>query len=490
MKSFSITGKKNPRNLREPTPHRPRTHSTGQSSSFLRHSFPTNIYLSDSDIRMPMKQRSQFLLPFILVTSLFFLWAFLHNINPVLIPHLKKACSLTDTQSAFIDTAVYLAYFLIALPAGWFMHKYGYKKGILCGLFLYGAGALLFIPAASSREYVFFLIALFVSASGATFLETVANPYITKLGDPDTATQRLNFAQSFNGLGAVLAPLVGSQVILSGVEYTKEQLALMSPAELSAYLDGEASTVKAPYLVIGALVFILLLVFVFTKLPEIKEKESPDNFSFEGDKTIQPQSSSNSRSPFRVFRHTHLTWSVIAQFFYVAAQTCVGSFFIRFSKYVNDIPEKRAAVMYGTIAMVGFMLGRFSGTFFMKFIKPARLLLIYAVINILLLSIAITAKGTAAVYTLMAVPFFMSIMFPTIFSMGITGLGEESKIGSSFIVMSIVGGAIIPPVMGQVSDATGGNIQLAYVVPAVCFAVIALFGYKFRNLSATVQNAH
>jgi FHS family L-fucose permease-like MFS transporter len=438
-----------------------------------------------------MKQRSQYLLPFILVTSLFFLWAFLHNINPVLIPHLKKACSLTDTQSAFIDTAVYLAYFLIALPAGWFMHKYGYKKGILCGLFLYGAGALLFIPAASSREYVFFLIALFVSASGATFLETVANPYITKLGDPDTATQRLNFAQSFNGLGAVLAPLVGSQVILSGVEYTKDQLNAMSPAELSNYLDGEASTVKAPYLVIGALVFLLLLVFIFTKLPEIKEKESSsEELPLEEAKAAGPGSSAEAKGPLRVFRHSHLAWSVIAQFFYVAAQTCVGSFFIRFSKYVNDIPEKRAAVLYGTVAMVGFMLGRFSGTFFMKFIKPARLLLIYAIINIVLLSIAITAKGEVAVYTLMAVPFFMSIMFPTIFSMGITGLGEESKIGSSFIVMSIVGGAIIPPVMGQVSDATGGNIQLAYVVPAVCFAVIALFGYKFRNLSATVQNAH
>lgn len=413
-------------------------------------------------------------MPFILVTSLFFLWAFLHNINPVLIPHLKKACSLTDTQSAFIDTAVYLAYFLIALPAGWFMHKYGYKKGILCGLFLYGAGALLFIPAASSREYVFFLAALFVSASGATFLETVANPYITKLGDENTATQRLNFAQSFNGLGAVLAPVIGSQVILSGVEHTKEELAGMTPAELSSYLDGEAATVKMPYLVIGVIVILLLLLFVFTKLPEIKEAGSAGSGKFS----------------FRVFRHTHLAWAVFAQFFYVAAQTCVGSFFVRFSKYVNEIPEKQAAFLYGSIAMVGFMLGRFSGTFFMKYIRPAKLLLIYALVNILLLAIAISTKGTVAVYTLMAVPFFMSIMFPTIFSMGISGLGEESKIGSSFIVMSIVGGAIIPPVMGQVSDATGGNIQLAYVVPAVCFAVIALFGYKFRNQSAIVQTAH
>lgn len=422
-----------------------------------------------------MKQSRQYLLPFILVTSLFFLWAFLHNINPVLIPHLKKACSLTDTQSAFIDTAVYLAYFSMALPAGWFMHKYGYKKGILCGLFLYGAGALLFIPAATSREYLFFLVALFISASGATFLETVANPYITKLGDESTATQRLNFAQSFNGAGAVFAPVVGSQVILSGVEYSKEQLAQMSPDQLNTYLNGEAATVKLPYLVIGIAVFLLLLVFLFTKLPEIKEKESNGSAKFS----------------FGVFRHAHLAWAVLAQFFYVGAQTCIGSFFVRFSKYVNNIPEQRAAFLFGSIAMVGFMLGRFSGTFLMKYIKPARLLLIYSLINILLLAIAIFSKGTIAVYTLMAVPFFMSIMFPTIFSMGISGLGEESKIGSSFIVMSIVGGAILPLIMGQVSDATGGNIQLAYSVPIICFVVIALFAYRFRNLfTSTTEIAH
>jgi len=420
-----------------------------------------------------MKQTQKYLLPFILVTSLFFLWAFLHNINPVLIPHLKKACRLSDTQSAFIDTAVYLAYFTMALPAGWFMHKYGYKKGILFGLLLYGLGALLFIPAASTREYSFFLVALFISAAGATFLETVGNPYITKLGDEATATQRLNFAQSFNGAGAVFAPVVGSQVILSGIEYSKEQLDKMSPAELNAYLDAEAATVQMPYLVIGVVVFLLLLVFVFTKLPEIKEAGAAGSAKFS----------------FRVFRHPQLAWAVVAEFFYVGAQTCVGSFFVRFSKYVNNIPEQRAAFLFGSIAMVGFMLGRFSGTFLMKYVRPARLLLLYALINIILLTVAIFSKGTVAVYSLMAVPFFMSIMFPTIFSMGITGLGEESKIGSSFLVMSIVGGAILPLAMGQVSDSTSGNIQLAYAVPIASFAVIALFAFRFRNLFGAVQNS-
>lgn len=415
-----------------------------------------------------MSQRNQYLFPFILVTSLFFLWAFLHNINPILIPHLKKACQLTDTQSAFVDTAVYLGYFSIALPAGWFMHKYGYKKGIMFGLLLYGVGALLFIPAANAREYSFFLVALFISAAGATFLETVANPYIAKLGDAKTAAQRLNFAQSFNGVGAFIAPIIGGQIILSGIEHSKEELQQMDAATLASYLDGEAATVKIPYLVIGAIVMILLALFFVTKLPEIKEENGDD--------------AKSSKFSFRVFRHAHLKWAVVAQLFYVGAQTCVGSFFIRFARFAEDMPEKRAAFLWGSVAMVGFMIGRFSGTFLMRYIKPAKLLGIYAVINMLLLSVAVFAKGDAAVYALMAVPFFMSIMFPTIFAMGISNLGEETKIASSFIVMSIVGGAIFPLFMGQISDATGGNIQLAYIVPIVCFAVIGLFAYRFRNL--------
>jgi FHS family L-fucose permease-like MFS transporter len=420
-----------------------------------------------------MKSSNKYLFPFILVTSLFFLWAFLHNINPILIPHLKKACQLSDTQSAFIDTAVYLGYFTIALPAGWMMHRYGYKKGILVGLLLYGLGALLFIPAAGTRDYSIFLAGLFVMAAGATFLETVANPYITKLGDQKSAAQRLNLAQSFNGVGAFIAPVIGGQIILSGIEHTKEELKSMTPEKLSEYLSFEASTVKIPYLVIATVVFILLGVFFFSHIPEIKEKDEKEAGSFS----------------FSVFRHVHLKWAVIAQFFYVGAQVCVGSFFIRYSRYVDDIPEKIAANWW-FIALVGFMLGRFSGTFLMKYIKPARLLGTYAVINIVLLFIAVFVKGTIAVYAVVLIPFFMSIMFPTIFAMGISGLGEEAKIGSSFLVMSIVGGAIFPLAMGQISDATGGNIQLAYLVPILCFIVIGYFAWRFRDLFTETAITH
>lgn len=415
-----------------------------------------------------MSKSNKYLLPFILVTSLFFLWAFLHNINPILIPHLKKACQLTDTQSAFIDTAVYLAYFSIALPAGWFMHKYGYKKGIIFGLLLYGIGTLLFLPAASSLNYTYFLIALFIIASGATFLETVANPYITKLGDEKTSAQRLNFAQSFNGVGAFIAPIIGGQIILSGVEHTPSQIDQMKIAgTLNTYLQSEADTVRIPYLVIAVIVLLLVALFFVTKLPEGEnsgEEDTGKSFSF------------------NVLRHRHVRWAVIAQFFYVGAQVCVGSFFIRFSKYVADIPEKEAAFKWGSIAMVGFMVGRFTGTFFMKYIKPEKLLGLYALINIVLLAVATFTHGSIAVYALIAVPFFMSIMFPTIFALGIKGLGEETKIASSFIVMSIVGGALFPLVIGWISDATNGNIQLGYIVPLFCFAAVALYAWKGHQL--------
>ncbi|MGF7080134.1 L-fucose:H+ symporter permease [Mucilaginibacter sp. UYCu711] len=410
--------------------------------------------------------KNKYLFPLILVTSLFFLWAFLHNINPILIPHLKKACQLTDTQSSFIDSAVYLGYFLIAVPAGLFVHKYSYKKGIIVGLTLYALGALLFIPAANAHSYMFFLIALFIIASGATFLETIANPYITLLGDKESSAQRLNFAQSFNGVGAFVAPIIGGQVILSGIEHTPAELKNMSAGQLAAYLQSEANTVKVPYLIIGGLVILLILLFVFTRIPDVKEDDS----------AVDSHTAGTDFSA-RVLKHSHVSWAVIAQFFYVGAQVGVGSFFIRYSKFVADIAEREAAFLWGSIAMVGFMVGRFAGTFFMRYIDAARLLSIYAAISILLLIIALATHGNVALYAVMAVPFFMSIMFPTIFALGIKGLGEETKIASSFLVMAIIGGGVAPLFMGLISDKTG-SIQMAYIVPLLCFVVVLYYGLK------------
>ncbi len=400
----------------------------------------------------------KFLIPFILVTSLFFLWAFVHNLEPILIPHLKKACQLSDLQSALIDSAVYIGYFIMAIPAGLFMKKYGYKKGILIGLVLYSIGAILFLPAASTRIYIFFLGALFIIASGCAFLETAANPYVTILGKPETATTRLNFSQSFNGLGAFLAPMLGGQLILSGIEHSDSELTAMSTEQLNQYLQMEADAVKLPYLIIAIVVLGVAVLIYFTSMPEVPVEEK------------------NQKSGvFKALKHSQLKWGVVAQFFYVGAQVCVTSFFIRFAKYTSDTPEKDAAFWLG-LAMFGFMVGRFAGTFLTRYVAANRLLAIYSFICVGLLTVATFVKSEIAVWALFAVPFFESIMFPTIFSLAIEDIKEDTEIGSSLIVMAIAGGAFFPVLMGLISDQS--NIQLSYMVPLVCFFVIAWFGIK------------
>ncbi|MES2649579.1 MAG: L-fucose:H+ symporter permease [Bacteroidota bacterium] len=392
----------------------------------------------------------------ILITSLFFLWGFALNLNPILIPHLKKACQLTDTQSAFIDSASYFAYFLLAFPAGKFMERFGYKGGIIVGLLLFALGAFLFYPASLTRSYGFFLGALFIIASGLAFLETAANPYMTVLGDPATGTQRLNFAQSFNGLAAFIAPLIGGSFILSGKTLTEEQEAGMTAQQLDAYLKQEASSVQVPFIVIGIVVLLVALFLWKTKLPEIKED---DSLEVEGS----------------IFKEKNLVLGVITQFFYVGAQVCISSFFIRFSKTVAGIEEIPAS-KYLAVALLGFMIGRFAGTFLMRYIAPPRLLALYSIIVMALLALAIMTSGKASVYSLIAVEFFLSIMFPTIFALSVRGLGSKTKEGSSLVIMSIVGGAIFPVIMGRVSDAF--NIQVAYIVPAVCLLMVLYFAVK------------
>ncbi|HET6256582.1 MAG TPA: L-fucose:H+ symporter permease [Puia sp.] len=410
--------------------------------------------------------KNKILVPFILVCTLFFLWAFLHNINGILIPHLKKVCRLSDTQSSFIDFAVYLGYFVFALPAGLFLHRYGYKKGILCGLFLFAAGALLFLPAADGRNYALFLVALFVAASGATFLETVANPYAANMGSPENPEQQLNFAQSFNGVGAVLAPYIGTHFILSGIEHSKAELDTMQArGELTAYLQQEANSIKPVYLVMAGVLILVAIAFIFTKLPDVKDTEGTHGSEFS----------------LGVLRLPHVRWAVIAEFFYVGAQVGVTSFLVRFSRYTANIGEIEAGNLL-SLAMVGFMAGRFLGTFFMRYIQPAKLLSLYAIINIGLLMVVLSAHGRVAVYALMAIPFFLSIMFPTIFALGIKDLGEETKLASSLLVMSIIGGAFVPVMMGLISDNTGGNIQVAYVMPVVSMAFILWFGLRGHRI--------
>jgi FHS family L-fucose permease-like MFS transporter len=401
----------------------------------------------------------------ILIISLFFLWALTSNLLPSLIPHLKKACQLNDFQSAFIDSAYWVAYFVMALPAANIMRKFSYKTGIITGLIIAAIGALLFYPAAETRQFGFFLGALFLVASGMTFLETAANPYITVLGSPETSSQRLNFAQAFNGLGAFVSAYFLSKLVLSGIEHTDEQLSAMSPDALTAYLASEADRVKLPYVAIAIVLLTVAFLFFIVKLPKVKEEKG----SFKLD--------------LGVFRHKHFTSGVIAQFFYVGAQVCISSFFIRYSKFSAGIDELAATDYLGYLLLC-FMIGRYVGTFLMRSIAPHKLLTIYSACNILLLTYCTFIGGKAGVFSMMAVEFFMSIMFPTIFALAIKGLGDETKIGSSYMVMSIVGGAIIPLGLGYI--ARNFNMQLAYIVPLICFFFVFYFGFKGYKTKETV----
>lgn len=398
---------------------------------------------------------------FILLTSLFFLWGFVHNLDPILIPHLKKAFSLSTLEAALVDSSIFIAYFFMALPAGMLIRRFGYKTTILLGLLLFALGSFLFVPAASTQLYIFFLGALFVIGSGLALLETAANPYAALLGDPATASRRLNFAQAFNGLAVTIAPIIGAGVILTK-DIPPEELNQMTPIAKQAALAAEASSVQLPYSIIGAVIILVAFIFLKINMPDKREKG----------KTVPGW-----KELMAVWQIPHLRNAVITQFFYVGAQVCVNSLFILYAAKSANMDKSTAATYLGIGYGVSFMLGRFIGTFFMQWISPARLLTIYALLNIILCYMAVYGQGMAALSTVFAISFFMSIMFPTIFSLGIRELGSQTEIGSSWIVMAIVGGGILPLLFGLITDMTG-NIQNGYFVPMVCFIVVAWFGWK------------
>lgn len=391
---------------------------------------------------------------FILITLLFFVWGFVHNLDPILIPHLKNSFQLSVLQSSLVDSSVFFAYFLMAIPAGMCIKSFGYQRAILLGLILFAIGSFLFIPAADIGSYGFFLMALFIVACGLVFLETAANPYASMLGGPHDAERYLNFAQSFNGLAATLAPIIGSRLILAGAGSQTEGVVM------NLQSTPDTSSVKVPYLVLGCVVVALAIVFYFVKLPRMNSGEQG--------KQIDLRSA---------LRHPQLVNGIVAQFFYVGAQVCVFSFFILYAVKSAALDKIAAADYLGWGCGMMFMVGRFVGTWLMKFILPAKLLFAYAFINICLAALAIFSGGLVSVYVVIAIAFFMSIMFPTIFSLGIKGLGADTEGGSSLIIMSIVGGAILPLLFGYISDVTE-NIQNGYFVPLICFAVVAWFAFK------------
>jgi FHS family L-fucose permease-like MFS transporter len=412
-----------------------------------------------------MSKSTKYTFAIILITSLFFFWGFIHNLDPILIKHLRSAFSLTHLQASLVDSAVFFAYFLLAIPAGIIMQKYGYKSGILVGLSLFALGCFLFVPAANMVSYPFFLTALFVLSCGLTILETAANPYITLLGDPAKATQRLNFAQSFNGLAASIAPIVGGVFILAEEPKSTEELAAMSDVAKQAYIQAETALVKGPYIVLGLIILLVTILFFFTKLPDIKEEKSEIKRGF-----------------FASLRHKNVRWAVIAQFFYVGAQIYVFSFLLVFAEDSLAMSGQEAKY-YAGLAGLLFMIGRFVGTFFMRYVAPYKLLMLYSIFSALLCFLVIFGSGYITLYALVAIPFFMSIMFPTIFAIGISGIGADTKSASSFIIMAIVGGAVIPPLASLVTDGTA-YINYSYSVVLLCFLVVLVFAWNTRELAA------
>ena len=414
-----------------------------------------------------MQKSNASIIPFILITCLFFLWGFAHNLDPILIPHLKKSFTLTTTQATLVDSSVFIAYFVMALPAGFIMKRWGYKMGIICGLLLFSFGAFLFVPAANQQSYQYFLFALFIIACGLTILETAANPYASALGDAKSATLRLNFAQSFNGLAVALAPVIGAKLILTK-GYTDAQLSTMTDAAKKAALAAEAGSVKLPYTILAFVLLAIAIIFYFIKLPDIRNQEQQNKDG----------------GLLKTFRHKNLSWAVAAQFFYVGAQVCVFSLFILYATEVTHITELQAAT-YLSIGGLAFLIGRFMGTLFMAFVKPNVLLTIYAVICASLCVVAINYTGVFTLYAIIGICFFMSIMFPTIFSLGIKDLGPDTEMASSLIVMSIVGGAVMPRFFGLISDGTK-NIQNGYIIPLVCFLVVAYFGWQGHKVKSEI----
>ena len=412
-------------------------------------------------------------LPLVLIVSLFFLWGGANNLNDVLIAQFKKAFVLNDFQAGLVQSAFYLGYFLIAMPAGIYMRRFGYKSAVICGLTLYGIGALLFWPAAERATYGMFLLGLFVIASGLAFLETSANPFITLLGPPETATRRLNLAQAFNPLGSIAGILIGQHFIFSGVEHTPAQLAAMSEAQRTAYYLGETRAVQGPYLVIGIVVLAWALLIVATRFPRPI-----------GAHTATAASAVKGGAMGRLLRDKSFVGALLSQFFYVGAQVGVWSYTIRYVQATMHGTPAKLAANFLTAELVCFMLGRFAGTALMKYVAPVRLLFVFAVINVALTFYAVLQPGSSGAYALVACSFFMSVMYPTIFALGVEGRSDdERKLGSGLLVMTIIGGAVLTAIMGAVSDRS--SMSDAMVVPAFSFAVIALFAWRRRVATRT-----
>ena len=410
----------------------------------------------------------------ILVVDLFAFWVMSNSLNDVLIPQFRKTFLLGDFASSFVQFATFIGYFVFAIPASLFMRRFGYRAAVVMGLVLFGTGALLFFPAAAYGEYHFFLGALFVVASGLSFLETSANPMIAAMGPAESADQRLNFAQTFNPLGTILGVFLGKELILSDHHRAPAEIQALEPAAQAAWRASELAAVKLPYLGIACVVLLWALLVAIAKFPPMAQRVTADADSGAGG--------------FRGLLAFPRYWfGVLAQFAYVGAQVGVWSFVIRYTQFNTPGTAEKVAANNLIITLTLFFAGRFIGTLLMSKFRPALLLAIFAAADVALCVAAATAGGDLGLYALMLTSFFMSIQFPTIFTMSLRDLGTHTKSGSSFLVMAIVGGAVVPPLMGLVSDAS--SINTAMLIPAVCFAVVSVFAWASRRHEAPAAAA-
>jgi MFS transporter, FHS family, L-fucose permease len=398
-----------------------------------------------------------------LVTVLFFLWGMSNNLTDILVQQFKKSFELSQFGAQLVQTANFLGYFCMAIPAAIVMRKWGYKAGMVMGLVLFGLGMVLFWPAASSGWYAPFLIALFTVGCGASVLETAANPFMAQFGPPQTSERRLNFAQSFNPPGTILGVLLGAKFIFSGVELkAPEVLAMKQAGTYAAYLHTELMRVVPTYLVLGSVV--LLFGFLLSRMDFPIAAASHQGDEEKGHGTFAA-----------LLNYPHLWFAVLANFCNVGAQVSTWSSLIPYMKQYTDVSERTAAG-YLTGTLVALAIGRFVSTPLMKYVAPSKLLGFYGAANVLLIALAIARPGMLGAYAIVASSFFLSIMFPTIFALGLKGLGVNTKLAGSFLVMAIVGGAIFPPILGWIAKSTG-SLAEGYSVPLVGFAGVALYGF-------------
>ena len=424
------------------------THSSPQAPAASSGSRPASVFPEGR------------LLSFVLVVVLFFIWGMSNNLTDILVQQFRKGFRLSQLQAQMVQSAVFGGYFCMALPAALFMRRWGYKAGILTGLCIFGTGTLLFWPAAVIGHYASFLLALFVVGCGSATLETAANPFIAQFGPPETSERRLNFAQAFNPPGTITGVLIGTYFIFSGVELPSATVQQMKAAGTYAgYLHGEIMRVVPTYVGLGCLVLLWALLVGLAKFP-----------------AIASESAANDHGSFRELRrYPHLWFSIVAQFFYVGAQVTTWSGFIPYLKQYTTVTERQAGwFLTGNLILI--TLGRFTSTALMRWFRPARMMAVYATMNVLFILVGVVHPGLAGAVAIMTTSFFMSIMFPTIFALGVKGLGPNTKLGGAFIVMSIVGGAALPLLLGAIARSTG-SMARGYLIVAVAYVVVVIYGF-------------